>query len=479
MLSKHLIAYLLPNLAQVFASFGTVWVLTRFLTSAEYGRFNEIFTIMTIVHYIFLTWAEAAAGRFFANAREENNIANHFATILLSYIANCILFTIFAIIFLAIFKTDAHTHLALVAAFVGAIIRSLLKIALETRRMNLQAMRFGMVEGFHIFVGFILSAIGVILLGYKQEAAFIGTMIAAVFALGFELPSILKSTKGGKFDANLFKSYFKFGYPISLSLILATILNTGDRLIIEPILGAAQVGIYSAGYQVAQRILDIFFAYTSSATFPLLVNAYESKDKAQFEATAKSNFALRIGLGAPVAIGIALVAAPLCDILIGESMRQEAARIAPYIAIAGLLLGISDYFADAFLLSKRVFTRTILLIFPVLLNIGLNIYLLPKFGIFGAVYATIGSYALGLVLMIVVGRQQVKLPIPIDETLKIAFALIIMAALVTQIPRFGGLIELIIKGTIGAVIYASFAYYLNFANARQIINAMIKKLKRI
>ncbi len=478
MLFKHLLAYLLPNLAQVIASFGTVFILTRYLSNEDYGLFNDVFIKMTIFHYIFFTWAEAAAGRFFANAREENNVANHFKTIFVAYFVNCFLFTLVVIGYLLISPSDEITRSALAAAFAGSIIRSLLKIAFETRRMNLQAMRYAIVDGFHIIFGFILTAISVVFLGFKQDGPFIATLIAGMCALGFELPDLIKSANGGKFDKKLAISYIKFGYPISLNLIAAAILYTGDRLIMGPLLGHAQVGIYSAGYQVAARIMDTFFLYVSSATFPLLVNAFESKDKEWFENTAKHNFALRVGLGAPIAIGIALVAHPLCEILIGPSMREEAAKIAPYIAIASLILGISDYFADAFMLSKHVFERTILMLFPVILNIALNFILLPKLGINGAIVATIVAYIVSLTLMYWRGSKRVKLPVPFDEIGKIIVSLIAMSIGVLLVPNWGAFAEFIAKAIVGASIYGAMAYWLNFANAREMANNIIHKLRR-
>lgn len=474
-MKKHLLAYLMPNLAQLISSFGTVAILTRYLNSAEYGRFGLVFTAATILYYVFLTWAEAAAGRFYARAREDNNTNNHFATLLFAFIANCALFFVLSVLVLWLYKTDKATHMAIATAFSGAMVRSLLKIGLETRRMDLQSMRFASVETLHILLGFALTAFGVIVLEMKQDGPFIATLIAAMVALMFEIPSIFKHSNGGQFQKPLINEYLRYGYGIAIALILTTILNNGDRFVIAAILGEAKVGAYTAGYQVAARILDIVFFWSASVTFPLLVNAFESGNKEEFRKAAINSFSLKLAIGAPTAFGIALVSAPLCEILIGPEMRAEAIYIAPYIALGGLLFGMSEYFSDAFLLSKKVGQRVALLVFPTLLNIGLNFLLLPRIGINGAIVSTNIAYATSLILFAILGRKYVKMPIPWGEMGKIALAIFAMCGAVIALPDIGGLPELILKATIGAIVYALMALWLNFAQSRQKLESYLKR----
>ncbi len=473
-MKKHLFAYLLPNLAQLISSFGTVAILTRYLSDEEYGRFGLIFTAGTIFYYVFLTWVEASAGRFYARAREDKNTANHFATLLISYVANCALFSIFSLIVLMFFPADRATHMAIGAAFAGAMVKSLLKIGLETRRMDLQSMRFASIESLNIILGFVFTVFGVMVLEMKQDGPFVAVLIAAFIALAFEIPAILSHAKGGTFQKPLFTEYLKYGYGIAIALILNTILNNGDRFVISAILGDAKVGAYTAGYQVAARILDIVFFWASSVTFPLLVNAFESGDKSEFEKAAINSFSLKLAIGAPAAFGIALVSAPLCEILIGPEMRDDATYIAPFIAMGSLLFGMSEYFSDAFLLSRKVGQRVVLLVFPTLLNISLNFLLLPKIGINGAIASTIISYAAGLLLFAFIGRKYVKMPIPWLEMGKIALAIAAMCAAVFALPAFGGIIELVLKAGLGALVYALMALWLDFAQSRQKVLQILK-----
>ena len=64
MMGRHLVAYLIPNLAQAVASFGMVAILTRLLSDDDYGRYTLVYAAMTLAQYVSVVWIEAAAARF-------------------------------------------------------------------------------------------------------------------------------------------------------------------------------------------------------------------------------------------------------------------------------------------------------------------------------------------------------------------------------------------------------------------------------
>jgi O-antigen/teichoic acid export membrane protein len=161
--------------------------------------------------------------------------------------------------------------------------------------------------------------------------------------------------------------------------------------------------------------------------------------------------------------------------MIGPSMRDAAIGIVPWIALAGLFTGLSDYFSDAFMLARKAKERMIIMLVPTILNIVLNIILLPKLGINGAVIATVISFALGLLLLAIIGRRHIIMPIPWLQTAKIAVACLAMAITVSFLPDFGGFVELLAKSTIGALTYGAALVALDFNGARNKIAAYIRK----
>lgn len=478
MMARHLLTYMVPNLAQAVASFGTVAILTRFLSDADYGRYALVYTAMTLAQYVTVTWIEASAARFYGQAAERGEKPAHFATMLHVLLWSSLGFGLLSVAIIAIWPGDMGLKIVVAAAFSSVLMRSFIKIALESRRMAQEANRFAVVDTLHTLLAFGLSAILVAYFSSGPAGAFLGMTIAAVLVAVIEGPALFFAAKNGPVESERAREYFAYGAPLAGGLVLSLILTSGDRFVINAYLGEAQVGAYSAGYQVAARVLDIIFAWGAAAVTPLLIAAYERGGPDEAARVAHDGYAFRLGIGAPAAVGLALLATPICDFLIGPSLRDQAAVIVPWIALAALMAGMCDYFSEAFMLAKKAFLRALLLLVPAVLNIVVNMLLLPRIQLMGAVVATLMAYGVGMVLLAVIGRRYVKLPIPILETAKIGFACGCMAIIVVFLPDYGGIVEVLVKATLGGLTYGCVALALNLADARSRLNRLLTRISK-
>jgi len=69
------------QIAQGLIGFGAIAAFTRLMSAEEFGRYALALSIAMAAHTLIFTWAEAAAFRFFAAARAERRLADHFATL--------------------------------------------------------------------------------------------------------------------------------------------------------------------------------------------------------------------------------------------------------------------------------------------------------------------------------------------------------------------------------------------------------------
>ena len=142
---------------------------------------------------------------------------------------------------------------------------------------------------------------------------------------------------------------------------------------------------------------------------------------------------------------------------------------------------ISYYAQRAFMLSKNTGVLALTMIAPVLLNVGLNIYLIPLHGLKGAIWATVASYGLGLVLSLIVARRYFPLPLPLKALLQTGFASAVMAGVVLSLPASINALpdpaELLIKAGVGVAVYGFVAFAINAANCRELIKDLLAKIK--
>jgi len=117
---------------------------------------------------------------------------------------------------------------------------------------------------------------------------------------------------------------------------------------------------------------------------------------------------------------------------------------------------------------------------PVIINIGMNLILIPKFGLMGAVWSTVVAYGVGLVFALVIGRRYFPIPIPVKAFTQISIACLIMAGVVMAVPVPGNtpdFIEILIKAAVGIFTYGLFCFSMDTAGCRAIIQNIYYKIR--
>jgi len=480
MMGRSMLAYIPVNLANIIVSFGTIVILTRLFNSEEFGRYALAIITMQFVHMGLFTWLEAAMARFQARAEREDDVSSHLKT-LYSY-ATALGAAGFAMIMIVLWVLPlSETVKTLMAvALASTVFQIFFNLGMEAHKAAHRIKRYSFTYSTQMILSFTLGIMLILATPLREVAPFIGIIIALAITLVIDLPFMLKRMKGGKFQTAKANTYFRYGMPICISLLLAYALNSADMYLIAGLMeeGATAAGQYNAGYNLANRSLEILFIWISMAATPIAVTLMEKEGIERSRDIMKDYGASLLWIAMPAATGIALVASEFGFIL-GESVRAEAVTVMPMIAFAGVLNGLISYYAQrAFMLSGKTSMFMWAMVPPVVLNIGLNIWLIPIYGLMGAVYATIISYALGFVLTIAVGRRFYPLPIPIRATLEIGFACVCMAAGVLALPdltHLHDLIALMIKATVGAIIYGAVCMAINAANSRIFIKSLINK----
>ncbi|WP_421791873.1 lipopolysaccharide biosynthesis protein [Hyphobacterium sp.] len=468
MLGKHILGYLPVQIARALVGFGGVAVLTRLMPAEMYGQYALALAAMHITAMAFHTWLDASVARFHARAQQRGHLASHLVTVYTSYalIAIGVLASGGLAIWLAPLSLEMKTALAF--GLMALTLRSTLAIGLETRRANGEVASYSLFETFNTLAGFAIG-IGLVMatpLGAAGPIA--GMALACVITLMFELPAQARKAKGGKPRKRRAAVYFAYGLPVSISLVFEHLLSAGDRFLIAGFLNEAAVGIYSAGYGLADRTIDIIFIWLGAAATPLMIKALEEKGENAAREVAGQSARVMGLIGFPAAAGLALVAAPLAGVMVGEEFREGATLILPWIALAGLMNGLMTYyFHESFILKRKTRWMAAIMAGAAVLNLGLNVLLLPIYGIAGAAAATLISYTAGLVLCALIGRRLFALPLPWMDWGKAALATGIMALAVITLPINGpAILVLFGQAALGGMVYVTAALGLNIAGCR-------------
>jgi O-antigen/teichoic acid export membrane protein len=474
---RGVVGYLPVNVAQGIVGLLTIVVFTRVLSPAEYGAYALGFSAMTLVHTGLFTWAEAAMARFQARAAADGETASYLTTLYRAWAVLAAVFPILAGLLVWLAPLPAGSKQAVAAGMAAILFRSLARLAQERRRAAGEVTSAALLDVVQTVGGFAIGA-GMAVLGAGGAAPLIGAGGIAALCLAAVLPRELKLAAGGHFERARAATYLAYGLPVAGSLILALVIAATDRFLLAAFLNEQAVGVYHAGYSLANRTLDVVFIWLGMAGGPAMVAALERGGESALRQTAREQASFMLLLTLPAAAGLALTAGPLAQVMIGPELAVGAARVTPWVAFAGLLSGLTTYYLhQAFTLGRRTSLLMAAMAVPAGANVALNLILIPRFGLDGAMWSTASSYLLGAITAWALGRIAQPLPIPWRTLATTGGATALMALAVIQVPAWGGALELFSKALVGMVVYGLAAWLLDAGGIRGQGLSLVRGLK--
>jgi O-antigen/teichoic acid export membrane protein len=467
MFKKGLLGYLPANILQGIIGFSTLTVFTRILSPDDYGRYALAFGVSSLIYTVFFTWMEAAMARFFvAENRDAAEAPALYGTVYRTFIAVVLVFAALSALGLWLWQGNPALKMAIAYALATIIPRSLIRLVQEQRRAEGRVGQASVIDMIQTAGGF---AIGVAcgLAGLGGASPIIGTGVIAVLSLPLFAREDWGRAARGTFDTVRAKTYAQYGFPVAASLILTLALYTADRFLIAHYLSEAQAGAYHAGFSLASRILDVLFIWFGAAGAPAMVHALESGGEGALKNVARQQLTAMAFVLFPAVGGLIMVAPSLGSLVIGGPLREAALRVTPLITIGALFSGLNTYyFLQAFTLAKKTRLLVVAMAIPAISNIVLNVLLIPRMGLIGAGLASALSFGLGLAGSWLLGLNTLRLPVPVSDLAKIGLSTVVMMIVLSLLPNWGGVAELISRGVAGVAVYGTLAWLLDLNGIR-------------
>lgn len=175
-------------------------------------------------------------------------------------------------------------------------------------------------------------------------------------------------------------------WPLMLSGVVVMVYIKIDQIMLGEMLGNREVGIYSAAVRLSEVWYFIPMAITSSV-FPAIVTAKKS-DEAEYYKRLRKLYLLMVWLSLGVAIPVTLFAGEIVQLVFGEQYRQAAGALSIN-CWAGLFIFSGLVSNHWYLLEKLNHLTLYRHVVGAGANIGLNLVLIPRYGVNGAAAATL------------------------------------------------------------------------------------------
>ena len=200
----------------------------------------------------------------------------------------------------------------------------------------------------------------------------------------------------GHFNKAIAKQLLKDSWPLIFSGLVIMIYMRIDQIMIKEMLGERDVGLFSA----AVRLSEVWYfipVIISTSLFPSIVNAKKISDKL-YDTRLRHLYTFMIWLAIMIALPMTFLSNWLVTLLYGEAYR-EAGQILMIHIWAGVFVFMGVASSKWFISEGLQRHLTINTVAGAIMNILLNIFLIPKYGIYGAAIATVMSQALASYFM--------------------------------------------------------------------------------
>jgi O-antigen/teichoic acid export membrane protein len=460
-LFAHTSLYSIGSLLVTLASFISFPILTRVFSVEEYGIMNLVSVTLMLLIGVAKLGVQHSLVRFYAEigkGERQATPAQYFSTVLFGMgatgLAASLLWAGLSAVMPASWWSNPQIQglllLTAVLVFVRVVDSALVNILRAQQRSAAYSLYTVLRK--YIELGAILVTIFFLIPGLL--GFYVATIVVELLAIVVLGALIVRrvSVSMQEFDAKLYRAMLAFGIPMIAYEMGGILLNVGDRYVIEFMLGADAVGIYSAAYNVCDYVQMIVIASVGRAIVPMYVHLWEEKGAAETRRFVERSLRLYVLIGAAMVAGVTAVGPELLSVLASEKYRAGHA-IMVYV-IAGLVIdGAGSIFGAGLYIFKQTRIMMWMVAGCAVLNLVANLLLIPFFGIEGAALATLISYgALGLLIWLL-GRKQLPVSFPVVDTLKYAGMALIMYYVVTRVQVPGAVLGLVLKVALGVAVY--------------------------
>jgi O-antigen/teichoic acid export membrane protein len=274
------------------------------------------------------------------------------------------------------------------------------------------------------------------------------------------------------FDLKLLRSFMAFGFPLVGYELAAVILDSGDRILVQHFLGFQSLGYYSCAYNITNYIGMALMSPVNLAVVPIYVKMWESRGREEtsaFLSGALDKFMIAVMC---VLAGVT-VTARSAVIVLGSQKLQEAAPLLPVLVLGIMVYTLHIFFNAGLIIHKKTVTMLKIVGFCAILNIALNIWLIPRIGLQGAAVATLVSYVVFLGLIARASLAILPLRVDFGAWLRYACAAGLSVLIVLPVHFSSHFVNLLARGTLCLCVYVSALYALD-RRSREMVNDFLR-----
>jgi len=405
-LGRHSLVYGIGGLVSRILAVLLLPLYTHYLTKADYGAIETLIALAAVLVIVLRAGISSAFFRFYFDAKTD---AERVAVVRTSFWFTMSMATAGLIAGLVLAAPIAHALNGMTpglvrAAFIGLWAQMNYEQLTALFRVEERSVQFALASLANVLVT-ITATVLLVAVWHKGAIGvlvgnFTGTLVVWVALLAYRRYQL-----GLEFSRTLFREMNRFGMPLVPAGLALWAINFIDRLFLTTISGAGETGLYSIGVRISSVIVFLFTAFRTA--WPAFAYSIEDDRDAKRTYGFVLTYLLLLCCWLSVALGLL---APWIVHVLTRPQYYAGARVVALLCFAATAYAGYTVMAIGIGRVRRTQFNWIITFAAAALNIGLNIALIPPYGMIGAAIATVAAYALMFVLMTVNAQRLYPVP---------------------------------------------------------------------
>jgi O-antigen/teichoic acid export membrane protein len=426
-LSRATAWYTIGNLFVRSVSFLLLPLYSNLISTEEFGRYSLVMSLYAIIAVFYQSGLQSALSKYYLEEENESRRKEIFSTIinaagLIGITLSIIIFILSGWIALEATGTAGYSGLIRII-FASLFFETITFITLHLLRTKELARKVVVYSSFSAVVNLIFN----IYLVYFLKLGIFGIIWAQLVtsvSLFFILLPFLRDSYMPRMRTDMLKTFLTFSYPLVIAGLLSAAVEVIDRFIIDHFLGKSEVGIYSFAYRIA-LVMNIFVMSLRGAWTPYSIRIYNA-----------GNYSEEFGKSLTKIVGVSLLIFLTVSIFIDDLFTlnfsgfflfnpqyRGGIEIIPVVLASYIFSAVVTYYSVYPYVSGKSIHFLVSDLIALVINIVLNFWLIPLYGIMGAAAATFFSYLGNAAYLVIISERKIKITYEMWKIVSILFSI--------------------------------------------------------
>lgn len=481
-LVKQSSQYALGRVANLLVGFVSFPVFARLLSVADYGVLNLVQRTCPFGVAVAKLGLQNAILRFHPQASSsDEDLRRLYSTTLFGSALGALSIAMASAVGLLLVPSGVMgpvVRIALLISCVLIVVRSVISPIYGFLRVEGRTLAFTSLDTATRVLTLVIGVAFVLWRGRSASSLLWGLVVAESLILLYSVLFLIRRDLISitSFDMPLLRSALVFTLPIAGSELAMTLLGGGDRILIQYFLGSQPLGYYAAAASMAGYMQDMLQTPLNLAMVPLYVSIWERDGQAATSRFLSESFDWFL-LAAFGVSGTVFACSRELIVLVSSSKYAPAYSYLGPLVLANMFYASTVFLTAGFIVHKQTMKMARLVTIVFVAKCVLNVFLLPRIGLWGAVLPSLFGSSL---LAVLYGWYSHKL-LPLHVSLKrctVYTAAALAAALAGRLVSPAGLLfSFLGKSTLALLVFGAMVYLLD-ARVRRALEQALHLLKR-